>query len=189
MFSVPNYPRSDNYYSHKGQIIRRRRMDTPAPLSPQQLQQAYDYFVARSILFPPTPPPDTNIYLFYGPTTSDEISERKIVHISDFPTPSTSGSPAISPSVNGTISIVAIINYNDQSRIYFYCYRSSIRQELVCPYPYTFLYINVPNGSTLRGGINFIQYLFYLSIEIPQSSRTVTSSFLSELPYITVIES
>lgn len=192
MFSVPSYPRSDRYYSHKGQVIRRRRMDTPAPLSPQQLQQAYDYFVARSILSPPTPPPDTNIYLFYGPTTSDEISNKQIVHISDFP-PAPTGSSSLSTTTYD-LFVVAIILTTDPSRIYFYSFYtgSSSSRTLRWESPYSVISLfnrNAGLSLSYRAGITFMQYLLYLPIDRNSTTVTISYDFLATLPYITVIGS
>lgn len=190
MFSVPSYPRSDRYYSHKGQIIRRRRMDTPAPLSPQQLQQAYDYFIARDILFPPTPPPDTNIYIFYGPRSEDTVSQSLLVHVSSFP-PASDNQSSISITTYDFV-VAAVINVNDPSRIYFFSYysgSSSYNVSWTSPYSLIWL-INRNAGLSLgiRGGFLLLQYLFYIPV-LRTNGVQINSDFLNTLPYVTVNDS
>lgn len=191
MFSVPSYPRSDKYYSHKGQIIRRRRMDTPAPLSPQQLQQAYDYFVARSILFPPTsptPPLDTNIYLFYSPHNSETISRKEVLDASVFITPSNTDTITIS---RYELSIFAFIYNSYPNRIYFFAvYGDSLCYVQVNPnVSYNFISNssagNANWGLRSRGGFTSLGSLYYLPIARPSGSQTYTlnSDILSSLVY------
>lgn len=71
MFSVKSYPYQKIYYSRKGQVIRRKSVATPSPLTPTQLEQARNYFkFTGEIKEDPTQIPPPEIYakiLYYNP--------------------------------------------------------------------------------------------------------------------------
>lgn len=135
MFSVPQYPYERNYYSHKGQIIRRRPSNNPSTLDPSVINQARRYLIDNHML--PTTPSTPTYYFSKADTRSGIVPFSSMIKAEPYQNSTNSylfpGS--VKPSV-GCFRIFVLYRPNSVINVYSYSTSGSIDyREIVVTVP------------------------------------------------------
>lgn len=194
MFSTKSYPYQSRYYTHKGQIIRRKGTSTPAPLSSEQLAQAAEYFKNSNYLSPSTSSFISGIFYYYEVT-------NEYTPIT-FTFTSVSGNSISIPSSDSSTRLYCFLSPTLPERVYFYLFHNSSRSgtlTITVPSSLRTYYASTISQSSSRlflgnstGPIFSIPYLSASgSNTLDQVTMTsvqrqfLTSEFSSQLPSLT----
>lgn len=81
MYSYPRYPQNNYYHTKKGQIIRKRTLNHDGPISTEQINKAYQYFIKKGILQIPQPPKIIGKFTKIYFRNTDTITQVNITEI------------------------------------------------------------------------------------------------------------